>query len=111
MPMKPSAKEQQFFIELELKRRLEEARKAQELMAAAERKRLKERHFMQCPKCGHHRVVDRYGKVEIDVCGVCKGLWLDAQELETILESAKKRGPFQSLLKILGGSQAAKRLS
>ena len=30
---------------------------------------------MHCPKCGTELVVEKYGKVEIDVCPVCKGLW------------------------------------
>jgi Zn-finger nucleic acid-binding protein len=40
--------------------------------------------------------------VEVDVCAGCKGLWLDANELEAIMESAKGSNPFQSFLKILG---------
>ncbi|MCS7049055.1 MAG: zf-TFIIB domain-containing protein [Verrucomicrobiae bacterium] len=101
--MKPSEKEEQFFREQELKRRLEQARKEQEAMAAAERARLKELHYMHCPKCGQKLMPQKYGEIEIDVCGSCHGLWLDAQELDQILASQTRRGPFRKFLEVLGG--------
>ena len=103
MPVKPSEKEEQYFMEQELKRLLEKARKEQEATAAAEKKRLKDLHWMRCPKCGQNLLAEKYGgEVEIDVCPGCRGLWLDANELETILTSTKRRGPFDAFLKILG---------
>lgn len=104
MPVKPSDNEDKYFMELELKRLIEKARKEQEAVAAEERKRLKELHFMHCPKCGQDLMAEKYGgEVEIDVCPGCKGLWLDANELETILASTQRQGPFRSFLKVLGG--------
>ena len=102
MPVKPSEREEQYFLEQELKKLLEKSRQEQAAMAAGEKKRLKELHFMHCPKCGQKLFVEKYGAVEVDVCGACRGLWLDATELETILEHAAQRGPFRSFLKILG---------
>lgn len=95
-------REEQYFFEQELKRLLAIARQEQAEMADATKKRLKQLHFMHCPKCGQKLFVEKYGEVEVDVCGGCKGLWLDANELETIIESTKRRGRFQSFLKILG---------
>jgi hypothetical protein len=104
MPVKPSENEEKYFMEKELKRLLEKAREEREAMAAKEKKRLKDLHWMRCPKCGQTLMVEKYaGEVEIDVCPGCRGLWLDANEMETILASTKRRGPFQSFLKILGG--------
>jgi Zn-finger nucleic acid-binding protein len=40
--------------------------------------------------------------VDVDVCPSCRGLWLDATELDTILASAQKTGPLRSFLEILG---------
>ncbi len=102
MPVKPSLREEQYFFEQELKKQLAKVRQEQAAMATADKQRLKELHFMQCPKCGQKLFVEKYGDVEVDVCGGCRGLWLDANELETIVESTKRRGPFQSFLKILG---------
>jgi uncharacterized Zn finger protein (UPF0148 family) len=84
-----------------LKLRLQKAAEEQKNMAAAEKKRLKDMHWMHCPKCGHPLVAEPYGKVEVDVCPACKGIWLDANELETIIRSKNK--VFGSFLKILGG--------
>jgi uncharacterized protein len=102
MPMKPSEKEEQYFLEQELKKRLEKSRQEQAAMAAAERRELKELHHMHCPKCGQKLIVENYGTVEVDVCGGCRGLWLDANELDAIVENTKKRGAFHNFLNVLG---------
>ena len=102
MPVKPSESEEKYFRELELKMRLEKAAKEQQTTAEAEKRRLKELHWLHCPKCGQQLRQERYGEVEVDVCAGCKGLWLDANELDAILESAKGSNPFRSFLKILG---------
>jgi uncharacterized protein len=102
MPVKPSEKEEQYFLEQELKRQLAKARAEQEAMAAAEKQHLKDLHYMHCPKCGQHLAAERYGPVEIDVCAGCKGLWLDANELDHILASKEQAGPLRKFLKVLG---------
>jgi hypothetical protein len=102
MPVKPSEKEEQFFREQELKARLHKLAQEQEVMAVDEKRDLKELHWMHCPKCGQQLAMEQYGKVEVDVCPSCKGVWLDATELETIAASASRGNPFRSFLKILG---------
>jgi hypothetical protein len=92
--------EEQHILELELQRRLEKLEAEQKAMAEEEKKRQKELHWMHCPKCGHTLSTQHYGKVEIDVCPSCRGLWLDANELETIL--ASEGSFFKSALKIMG---------
>ena len=83
-----------------MSRRLEKLEAEQKAMAEAEKKRQKELHWMHCPKCGNKLSTQLHGRVEIDVCPSCRGLWLDANELETIL--AKESGLFKSALRILG---------
>ena len=102
MTMKPSEKEEQFIKEQELKLRLERTAAEQQAITEAEKRRLKELHWLHCPKCGQQLTTETYGTVEVDVCPGCKGLWLDATELDTILASAQKTGPLRSFLKILG---------
>ena len=51
---------------------------------AAERKRLKDLHFMKCPKCGHDLKTEHFSGAEIDRCTFCEGIWVDAGELEEI---------------------------
>jgi len=102
MPVKPSENEEKYFRELELKARLEKLAKEQQATAEAEKRRLKELHWLHCPKCGQSLEQAHYGAVEVDVCPSCKGLWLDANELDAILQSSRGGGPFRSFLKILG---------
>jgi uncharacterized protein len=99
--MRPSENEEKFFKEHELNRRLQKSAEEQKALAASEQARLKQLHWMHCPKCGNRLAVEKYGEVEVDVCPSCKGLWLDANELETIIASTNK-SPFSSFLKILG---------
>jgi hypothetical protein len=103
MPIKPSQNEEKYFRELELKARLEKLAKEQETTAKAEKHRLKELHWLHCPKCGQKLSQEHYGKVEVDVCAACKGLWLDANELDVILENTKQSGLFHGFLKIIRG--------
>jgi len=41
---------------------------------------------MRCPACGSTLTIKRFGKVEVDFCDACKGVWLDEGELEEVLE-------------------------
>lgn len=97
--MKPSKIEDQHIWEQELNRRLEKLEAEQQGKAEAEKRQLKELHWMHCPKCGQKLATEHYGPVEIDLCPSCRGLWLDANELETIV--ASESGFFRSCLKIL----------
>lgn len=101
MSIRPSENEEKFFKEHELKMRLQKSAAEQQAMLAGQKECLKQQHWMHCPKCGNSLIVEKYGEVEIDVCPSCKGLWLDANELETILKSANKIS-FGSFLKLLG---------
>jgi Zn-finger nucleic acid-binding protein len=43
---------------------------------------------MKCPIDGAELVVTERSEVEIDVCPVCRGVWLDRGELEKIVDRA-----------------------
>jgi len=102
MTPKPSENEEKYFMEQELRQRMQKLEEEQRKMAEAEKHRLKELHWLHCPKCGQNLNQEHYGTVEVDVCPSCKGLWLDANELEIIVaESSSKRNPFQKFLQVL----------
>lgn len=84
MPVKPSEREEEYYArkEFEEKKKLEELK--QTSMEAAEKKRLKELHFMKCPKCGMELIEIHYKKIEVDKCSGCNGIWLDAGEMEAV---------------------------
>ena len=60
---------------------------------------------MHCPKCGQKLLTEKCGSVEIDVCPSCKGVWLDAGELGTIVESVDQASFFHTCLRVLRGRQ------
>ena len=43
---------------------------------------------MDCPVCKSAMIVLELDEVEIDYCTDCQGIWLDAGELELLLEDA-----------------------
>ncbi len=69
---------------------------------AEETRRLKDLHFMKCPKCGHDLVEETIEGVSADRCTHCEGIFLDAGELEQILmqKDEHRRGFFRKLVKI-----------
>lgn len=77
----------------------EAERAAQE--TAEQRRRLKEQHWMKCPKCGHQLATENLEGVEIDRCSFCEGLYLDAGELEKLFlhrSQGERRGIFRKLI-------------
>jgi uncharacterized protein len=84
MPIKPSEKEEEYFLrqEFEAKKKKEEEKLAQ--LKEDERNHLKDLHYMHCPKCGHNLIEIKYHDISVDKCSNCDGVWLDAGELEQI---------------------------
>ncbi len=78
-------REDDWFLQNE-KKLLEEARKAREKREAERRAReteeqrgkLKQLHWMKCPKCGHDLKTEALEGVEIDRCTFCEGFFVDA---------------------------------
>ncbi len=87
----------------EMRARLAKLEQEQQSQSQAEKTRLKELHWMRCPKCGQELTVEVCDSVEIDVCPSCKGVWLDAGELGTIVE--KTGSFFHSCLRVIRGGR------
>jgi uncharacterized protein len=66
-----------------------------------ERARLKQLHFMKCPKCGHDMKEETLDSVVIDRCTFCEGLFFDAGELDQVF--LKKDGDRKGFLRRLVG--------
>ena len=98
-------REDDWFRENE-KKLLDDARKAREAReaerqakeSAAERQRLKDLHYMKCPKCGHDLKVEALDGIEIDRCTFCEGFFVDAGELEQLF-LVRKQSERQSFLR------------
>jgi hypothetical protein len=84
MPVKPSENEEEYFARLEMEQRRKREEESKKKFAEEEKKRLKELHFMRCPKCGMELSEIDYKGIRIDKCFHCEGVWLDEGELEAI---------------------------
>jgi hypothetical protein len=84
MPKKPSENEEEFIARTEYERLKKIEEEKQKYHAVEEKKRLKELHFMKCPKCGMELIAIDYKGIEVDKCSKCEGIWLDAGELEAV---------------------------
>lgn len=101
MPVRPSQKEEEHFAQMEFSRRKQLAQELAARTAAEERTRIKELHWMHCPKDGTELAETTLRGVKVDVCTTCGGMWLDAGELDTLAEVDKSGvlGSFQRLFK------------
>ena len=82
--------------------RLKREKERSEKEAAESRQRLKELHYMKCPKCGHDMKSEKLDAIEIDRCSFCEGVYFDAGELDQLFLT-KKASERQGILKrILG---------
>ena len=86
MPVKPSDKEEvtRYYDLFTMQRRKEAEEAKLAKLNAEEQQKLKDLHYMHCPKCGHNLIEIDYKGIEVDKCAKCEGVWLDAGELEQI---------------------------
>lgn len=94
---RPSEKEQEYFVRQEVERLKALREEHRKRIAEQQRKELKDLHWMHCPKCGHEMTTTGLEGVEIDVCADCGGIFLDAGELDKIVEE-KRRSRFANTL-------------
>lgn len=65
-----------------------------------ERERLRELHWMRCPKCGAELKEIVFRSVKVDKCFACGGVYLDDGELEQL---AGKPGWFEAMRYLFSG--------
>ncbi len=96
----PDSKEDEYFAKQEFQRKKKLDEENRQAMAGDEKKKLKELHRMRCPKCGMSLIEIDYKHIKIDKCSHCGGLWLDAGELEEIVDDDE--GRFTGFLRLFG---------
>lgn len=87
--MKPNKTEDEYIARMEYERQKQLTEEAHKKMQAQEKTRLKELHFMCCPKCGMELLEIEYHGIQIDKCSECAGIWLDDGEIDAIAKMEK----------------------
>ena len=82
---KPTEKEEEYFARLDLEKKKKIIEKERARLGEEEKAKLKEVHYMHCPKCGSKLVEITYKNILIDECPSCEGVWLDCGELEQVI--------------------------
>jgi uncharacterized protein len=85
---KPSKPEDDYFAaeEVEAKRKL--AFHQGQMLAQQQQEALRKLHYMKCPKCGFDLHALDAGTVHLDSCFNCKGVFLEAGDLEKLKAEA-----------------------
>lgn len=99
---RPASPEEEYFAREQAEKLRKLALQRQKELAEAERKQLRELHYMHCPKCGSELHTISFRGIDIDHCFACGGNWLDQGELEKI--AAKEGGTVtQAILNLFKG--------
>ncbi len=97
-------KEEQYFVEQEMNKRKALRKKLDEKRETQKGEAAKEAYWMKCPKCGGDLEEIKFEDVEIDKCKGCKGIYLDAGEIELLLDGRKAKGFLSKFMSSMSGS-------
>jgi hypothetical protein len=95
---KPSESEDEFFSRQEAEKLKKAALEKHREIAANDREKAKQLHYMHCPKCGNDLHTVRYKSMPVERCFVCGGTWLDQGELEKL--AGKEPGFLKGLIEL-----------
>jgi hypothetical protein len=96
--VKPSQTEEEYFARVEAEKKKKLAEDYARTLTQQEQNRLKELHWMRCPKCGMDLHSLPYKGVVIEKCFTCHGIFLDDGELEKV--AGEERGFLRGLLSL-----------
>ena len=96
-PGKASSSEEEYFVREDAEKKRKLAVQAAKAAVESEKKRLKDLHWMRCPKCGMEMHEVKYGAIDVDVCFACNGVFLDQGELQQIV-TKDQEGVMSSIL-------------
>jgi hypothetical protein len=89
MPVNPTDHEDEYFLRLEQEMKKKIAEQKKKHTSKEESGKLKELHFMKCPKCGMDLMEIDFKGIKIDECSTCRGMWLEAGEFDAIAKIEK----------------------
>lgn len=102
----PSRNEDEYFARQDA----ELIKQMREKLDAERRQQERQKNLMKCPKCGGDLKEQDMGNVKVDVCSDCRGMWLDAGELE-MLRTVQKAGGnvFKGIFDLLPGKSSSRK--
>jgi hypothetical protein len=86
MPVKPTESEDEYIKRQEIEQLREARRRTAHDTERLEKQRLRELHWMRCPKCGMELAEVDFKGVTVDACFACGGMFLDHGEIDKVLE-------------------------
>lgn len=86
---KPSREEDDWFAREDIEKKRALAFKQQKTTAVQEREALQKLHHMKCPNCGMDLHTVQNGKVAMETCFHCKGIFLKAGALAELADEEK----------------------
>jgi len=95
---KPSREEDEYFAREDIEKKRKLAFQQAQVTAEQQREALRTLHYMKCPKCGFDLHPLKRGGVDLETCFNCKGLWMDAGDLEHLAEELKHPPPQRPLV-------------
>ena len=98
-PGKGSQSEEEYFVREDAEKKRKLAMQAAREAVGAEKKRLKDLHWMRCPKCGMELHEIDFRGIDVDVCFNCHGVFLDQGELAAIVKQ-ETQGVMGSILNL-----------
>ena len=87
---KPSTTEDEYFVREDAEKKRRIALEQKRALAADEQRRLKELHWMHCPKCGMEMHEVRLRSLDVETCFSCGGIFLDKGEIDVIAHPQQK---------------------
>jgi Zn-finger nucleic acid-binding protein len=87
---KPSTTEDEYFVREDAEKKRRIALEMKKQIAGEQAAALRDLHFMHCPKCGMKMQEVRYGKLTVDACFSCGGVFLEKSEIGVIAEPQQK---------------------
>jgi acetyl-CoA carboxylase beta subunit len=89
MQEKPTEREEEYFVRIEQEMKKQREEQSKKHASKEQLEKLKELHFMKCPKCGTDLIEMDFKGMKIDECSACRGMWLDAGEFDALAKIEK----------------------
>jgi hypothetical protein len=96
--VKPTESEEEYFARMEYEKKKKIEDEKFRILTEQAKKELRDLHYMRCPKCGMELIEIDYKGIKVDECSQCRGIWLDAGELNAI--SRFEKGALDKLFSV-----------